>query len=103
MTKLYELTSLIRSKNAGPYTLTMDIIFHDEAGYRRVVESGVLGEATFERLYGIAPGSVEIYEYEPAFAIKATMPRASIAGDLTDGDVSGAQQHGPIVDLDVPD
>ena len=33
MTKLHELASLIRSKNAGPFQLTIDIMFDDQATY----------------------------------------------------------------------
>ena len=35
MTILGDLATLIRSKNAGPFILTFDIMFDDEASYRR--------------------------------------------------------------------
>ena len=35
--KLWELAGLIRSKNAGPFQLTFDIMFDSEEKYRRVV------------------------------------------------------------------
>ena len=39
MKKLYELAKLIRSKNAGPFVVTMDILFPDHDMYQRVLES----------------------------------------------------------------
>ena len=48
---LADIASLIRSKNAGPFTLTFDIMFRDLASYRRVKDSGALNPATFARLY----------------------------------------------------
>ena len=42
MKKLYELAKLIRSKNAGPFVVTMDILFPDHDMYQRVLESGAL-------------------------------------------------------------
>src|SRR3979490_1686406 len=49
--KLAELASLIRSKNAGPFILTFDIILPDDESYRRVKKSGVLTTARFAALF----------------------------------------------------
>ena len=35
--KLLDVARVIRSKNAGPTTLTLDLMFNDEAGYRRAL------------------------------------------------------------------
>ena len=48
MSTLRELADVVRSKNAGPYELTFDIMFHDEATWARVRDSGVLTDAEFE-------------------------------------------------------
>lgn len=50
MTALAELATLIRSKNAGPFVLTFDILFKDEKKYRRVRDSGVLSKELFAKL-----------------------------------------------------
>ena len=42
MARLGELAKLIRSKNAGPFMLTFDVMFEDENAYRKVLASGVL-------------------------------------------------------------
>ena len=52
--QLYQLASLIRSKNAGPFVLTFDILFSDDATYRRVRDSGALNAEEFARRYGIS-------------------------------------------------
>ena len=39
MEKLSKLAKLIRSKNAGPFELTIDIMFDNEANYLRVKNS----------------------------------------------------------------
>ena len=41
---------LIRSKDAGPFMLTIDLFCHDAASYRRVRESGVVTRETFAEL-----------------------------------------------------
>ena len=40
--------------------------------------------------------------YDAANAFKATLPRLVPAGDIGDTDVYGAQQHAPLLDVDIP-
>lgn len=103
MARLYQLANLIRSKNAGPFILTFDILFEHEAAYRHVRDCGVLGAALFARLYGVPEGAVRIYFVDAALAVKITIPRSVRQGDVADTDSHGAQQYGPLVDLEVPD
>ena len=44
MTKLYELTKLIRSKNAGPFQLTFDIFCNNKKNYEKVKNSKALSK-----------------------------------------------------------
>lgn len=103
MATLGELAKLIRSKNAGPFTLTFDIMFGDEATYRRVLATRVLTKRSFAGLYRMREDEVMYFEYDAAYAIKVSIPRPYTQGDLDDGDMYGGQQHGPLVDLVVPD
>jgi hypothetical protein len=101
LAKLYELAKLIRSKNAGPFQLTIDVMFEDRPTYDRVLASGVLSRERFSALYRTAPEDVKIIEYEAANAIKITIPRPVVSGDLGDGDMMGGQLYGPLVELEV--
>jgi hypothetical protein len=42
MAELWEYTKLIRSKNAGPFELTFDIMFKERSGYDLALKSGKL-------------------------------------------------------------
>lgn len=103
MTTLGELAKLIRSKNAGPFTLTFDVMFHDEETYRRVLASKVLTQESFAKLYKLPKEDVSYFEYDAARAIKISIPRPYFQGALDDGDLYGGQQHGPLVTLTIPD
>jgi len=103
MTTLGEMARLIRSKNAGPYMLTFDVMFEGEASYRRVVDAGVLTKAVFTKLYRVDEGEVIFFHHDAAKAIKISIPRPYVQCDLDDGDAYGGQQHAPLVDLQVPD
>jgi Domain of unknown function (DUF4387) len=102
MPKLWELAKLVRAKNAGPFTLTFDIVFADRDTYERVKGSGVISRELFARLYGVPVEDVLFFEHDRALALKASIPRPAASGDLDDCDVFGGQQHGPLVDIEIP-
>lgn len=102
MPKLWELAKLVRAKNAGPFTLTIDIMFPDRETYERVKRSGVIDRALFARLYDMPEKDVLFFEHDLAFAFKASIPRPVPSGDPDDTDIFGGQQHGPLVDLEIP-
>lgn len=103
MAKLWEVTKLIRSKNAGPFELTFDVIFRDCTSYEKVRDAGIINRDWFARTYRLQPEVVAIIHYDAASAIKITIPRPAISGDTNDSDVYGGQQYGPLVDLEVPE
>lgn len=103
MATLGELAQLIRAKNAGPWNLTFDILFDDDATYERVKRSGVINRQLFADLYGIPLDEVLFFEHDSARALKASIPRTVPSGDPADTDVFGGQQHGPLVELEIPD
>ena len=101
MATLGELARLIRSKNAGPFTLTFDIMFETEENYRRVLKSKALTPEIFARLYGVPVTEVLFVPHAAASAIKISIPRPYIQCDPGDGDAYGGQQHAPLVELEV--
>lgn len=103
MAPLGELARLIRSKNAGPFVLTFDVMFDEEETYRRVVASNVLTREAFARLYNLPEEKVLLARHDAARAIKISIPRPVFSCDPEDGDCYGGQQFGPLVNLEVPD
>lgn len=99
--KLIDIAKVIRSKNAGPTTLTLDLLFNDEAGYQRALNSPALQPAAIAPLYGLKPQQVELIPYPAAIAIKIAMDRKIVAGNPGDRDVYGAQQHGPLLEIEL--
>lgn len=100
--KLHELAKTICSKNAGVNKITFDIIFRDRENYERVKRSRSLTRETVARLYRIEPQRIsDFVEYDPGFAIKFTIYRLRPSGCAGDGDIFGAQQYAPLLDLEV--
>jgi hypothetical protein len=102
MTTLAELARLIRSKNAGPFQLTFDIMFDDDERYLRVKNSGALSREVVARHYGLAPEQVMFFFCDNARAIKASIPRPCTQGDLLDSDGHGGQQYAPLMEIEIP-
>lgn len=99
--KLIDLAQVVRSKNAGPSTLSFDLLFATEADYAMALRSPALGVVALARLYGVEPQRVRVHPYPPAHAIKIAIDRAMIAGTPGDRDVYGAQQHGPLLEIEL--
>jgi hypothetical protein len=94
-----EIAKFVTSKNAGPFLLTLDVVFPDEVTYRRFKALGALDRATVARLYGIEETDVlKIVEFDPAYAIKVTLRRPWGSGAVGEHDVYGAQQHVPLME-----
>jgi Domain of unknown function (DUF4387) len=102
MARIRDVAKVCKSKNAGPFELTIDVVFEDSETFNRVKATGVLCPALFARLYDVPEEHVLFTPYDAAFAFKATLPRLMPAGDFGDTDVYGCQQHAPLLDVDLP-
>jgi hypothetical protein len=101
MKELWEFTKLIRSKNAGPFELTFDIMFKDADCFDQVMKSGKLSAQAIAELYKIELEQVQFFAIQPLLTIKISIPRRVFSGDMQDTDVYGGQFHGPLVRMPV--
>lgn len=100
--KLNQLAKTIRSKNAGVNKITFDIIFRDQETYQAVKKSGALSRKSVCDLYNISDERIsDFVEYDPGLAIKFTIYRQRPSGSAGDGDIFGAQQYAPLLELPV--
>ncbi len=101
--RLSDLAKTVRSKNAGVDRITFDVIFDDSANYERVKSSGVLTRRFVADLYGIDEARItDFVTFDPAMAIKFTILRSRPSGSAGDGDIFGAQQYAPLLDVKIP-
>jgi hypothetical protein len=99
--RLDAIAKVIRSKNAGPCLLTLDVMLPDEASFSYVAARiAPLRRQVAER-YGRSENEVAVLAFQPALAVKITLPRDIISGDVGDRDVYGAQQHAPLLDIEL--
>jgi hypothetical protein len=98
---LAKTAKLVRSKNAGPFWLTLDIMFEDADVYRQVRDQEAVTAELIAHLYGVDPEDVLVFASDSALALKASMPREHSSGSPADTDVFGGQQYAPLLDLEV--
>jgi Domain of unknown function (DUF4387) len=101
---LAELAAIVRSKNAGPFRLTLDVLFRTDEAYRRVVRARAITRESVAAAYGVKPEQVSsIFEVPAGRAIKVTLRRPRAQCEIGESDVYGCQQHAPLLALPVPD
>ncbi len=98
---LAELASVIRSKNAGPLCVTLDLFFPNFESFQRAAQSDALQVSSIASLYDLLSPQIKRFDLPEIFAIKLSMPRSVCAGHPGDGDLYGAQQHAPLLSLRV--
>lgn len=98
--RLGDLVAFGRSKTAGPFMVTFDLMFRSEEDLDRAWESGSLTRERIARLYpGVAVDDVLIFLVRSALAIKVSFPRRVHAGALGDTDIAASQQLAPLYEL----
>jgi hypothetical protein len=90
---------LIRSKDAGPFMLTIDIFFEGRSAYEAFDAAGVFTAERIGQLYGVDPATVDIYNIPDIDAVKISFPRPVVSGDFGDTDITGGQQYGLLIDM----
>ena len=101
---LGEIAEVVRSKNAGPFIVTFDVLFANQEDYEAVRAAGRLNRQAVAALYGVSDNELLGFEYYPfACAVKFSLRRTVSAGGPRDADAYGAQQHVPLMNLQVLD
>ncbi|RXK37323.1 hypothetical protein M231_05389 [Tremella mesenterica] len=98
-----ELARFVRSKNAGPYEVTFDVMFAEDLEYEWVKQTGVFKAATLAKMYNTKPENVvTCMFFDPARAFKFTIPRPRVEGGFGETDMHAAQEYMPIARLQIP-
>ena len=100
--RLYDIAKVARSKNAGPFTLTIDLMFDDRRTFDTVLADSEFTPRRIAGMYHVDEGDVKITSFEAILTIKVSMPRpGASSGAVGDRDVYGSQQHFPLADLEI--
>ena len=101
MATIGETVPYIRSKNAGPFWMTIDLFCGDEEAYQRLCRSPRLNAQTVAALYGVDAGSVSVFYLPTLKVVKISFPRKVIQGSPEDTDMHGGQQYIPLLAVEL--
>jgi hypothetical protein len=98
-----DLAHEVRSKNAGPFWVTLEIFARDASGYAVVADPDFLNESVVATLYAIPdPRTIQLFRIPELNVVKISFPRPVVQGSLLDRDVHAGQHHVPLALMPLP-
>ena len=101
MPKLEDVCHQIRSKNAGPFWISVDLFFRDREAFDRYAGAKELQPRHLAPLFGVRPDQVGCYPVPDLAVLKISYPRRDPQGGMIERDLHGGQQYVRIVDLEL--
>lgn len=83
----------VRSKNAGPFWVTVDFFFKNAEAFERYAESSSLCGDLFARLYGADASQVKRFAVASLHMLKVSYPRPRPQGGEIERDMHSGQQY----------
>jgi hypothetical protein len=91
---LGDLALEVRSKNAGPFWMTLEAFMPDQQTYR--IADALITPELISELYHVAPTSLQIFRIPELHVVKVSFPRPIVQGSLLDRDMHAGQHHVPL-------
>ncbi|MBR4579369.1 MAG: DUF4387 domain-containing protein [Oscillospiraceae bacterium] len=101
MATIGEVARYVRSKNAGPFTLTIEIFADTDEAYEKICRSGNIGAERIASIFNVDPASVEYYYLPNIKVLKISMPRRKIQGHKYERDMHQGQQYVSLLDIEL--
>jgi hypothetical protein len=101
MPKLRDVCRHIRSKNAGPFWITVDLFFDGPENYAKYASTERLNPALLASLYGTEPQYVKRSAVDDLHIVKISYPRAKPQGGVVERDMHGGQQFVRLLDIEL--
>ncbi|MEV4578027.1 DUF4387 domain-containing protein [Nonomuraea jabiensis] len=98
---LADLAHEVRSKNAGPFWVTMELFLRDADGYRIAADESFLNERVIAQLYRVEESTVQIFRIPSLNVVKISFPRPISQGSLRDRDMHAGQHHVPLARMPI--
>lgn len=88
MTTVADIVTKVRSKNAGPFWLTIDIFCGTPEAYNQIVQS--LSTDRIAAAFQADVATIKRFDINTLNVVKFSLPRPVIQGDIADRDMHGA-------------
>ncbi|SEV94702.1 protein of unknown function [Aliiroseovarius sediminilitoris] len=88
MTALKDIADKVRSKNAGPFWLTLDVFCGTEEAFARI--SAGLDTDLVAETFKTDPATLKRFDMQELNVVKFSLPRPAVQGTRADRDMHGA-------------
>jgi hypothetical protein len=99
MPKLKDVCRYVRSKNAGPFWVTIDLFFDGPETYQRHRDDPAISVDAVALLYGVEARVVRRFQIDALNVIKISIPRSQPQGGVLERDMHSGQQFVPMLDI----
>lgn len=101
MSTIAQTAKYVRSKNAGPFWITIDIFFDTEDDYKKAKLSENLNQTLIAFTYGVKEELVKQFYLDDLHVVKISIPRLCPQGGAKERDMHAGQQYLEILDLEL--
>jgi hypothetical protein len=101
MPKLREVCRYIRSKNAGPFWVTIDLFFKDEESFRKYYASEAISPPRIAEAYGVDAALVKYFAVDNLNVVKISFPRKTPQGGVVERDMHQGQQYVRLLSIEL--
>ena len=101
MPKLSEVCRHVRSKNAGPFWITVDLSFPDQEAFKRYSNALALQADAIGALFDVDAGQVKCFLVPDLSVMKISFPRRRPQGGAMERDMHGGQQYIRLLDVEL--
>ncbi len=101
MPRLRDVTRYVRSKNAGPFWITVDIFFDGAETYGRYRDDPAISSDAIAVLMAVESSSVKRFAVDSLNVVKLSYPRREPQGGVVERDMHGGQQYVPLLDVEL--
>ena len=99
MNTIESTVKYIRSKNAGPFWLTIDAFCNNVEDTERVAAAFENNRAKIAADFQVKSEDLQIYCLKNIFVAKIGLPRVPIEGSRNERDMHGGQQYVSLLDI----
>jgi hypothetical protein len=97
--KLRDVCRYVRSKNAGPFWVTVDLFFDSAESYATYHDDPAISAAAIAAIYGVDAALVKRFAVKSLTMVKISYPRATPQGGVLERDMHAGQQFVPLLEL----
>ena len=101
MPKLGDIAKYVRSKNAGPFWVTIDIFCSDADCFERITRAPQLTPRAVAQLYGFSENGIRQFRVPALHVLKISFPRPTAQGSPRDADSHAGQYFVPLLSVEI--